>query len=163
MDAVDTLYANTRNNPIEDIETHVPLRVERYELREDASAPGKWRGGFSMVKQVRFLTDGGVARGENGHGAAFILEGKAGQRVEMPSKIPYRAVRAGDMVTAIGAAGGGYGDPFERDPAAVAAEVRDGLISAEVARNKYGVVLDARRQADPAATEKARAARRASA
>jgi N-methylhydantoinase B len=155
----------------------VPLRVERYELREDASAPGKWRGGFSMVKQVRFLTDGGVAvegeghafppwgfaRGENGHGAAFILEGKAGQRVEMPSKIPYRAVRAGDMVTAIGAAGGGYGDPFERDAEAVAAEVRDGLISADVARGKYGVVLDARRQVDAAATEKARSSRRASA
>jgi N-methylhydantoinase B len=35
MDAVDTLYANTRNNPIEDIETHLPLRVLRYELRED--------------------------------------------------------------------------------------------------------------------------------
>jgi hypothetical protein len=30
MDAVDTLYANTRNNPIEDIETHLPLRVLRY-------------------------------------------------------------------------------------------------------------------------------------
>ena len=36
MDTVDTLYANTRNNPIEDVESHVPLRVERYELREDA-------------------------------------------------------------------------------------------------------------------------------
>jgi N-methylhydantoinase B/oxoprolinase/acetone carboxylase alpha subunit len=35
MDAVDTLYANTRNNPVEDIESHIPLRVERYELRED--------------------------------------------------------------------------------------------------------------------------------
>ena len=32
MDAVDTLYANTRNNPIEDIESHYPLRVRRYEL-----------------------------------------------------------------------------------------------------------------------------------
>jgi N-methylhydantoinase B len=27
MDAVDTLYANTRNNPVEDIESHIPLRV----------------------------------------------------------------------------------------------------------------------------------------
>ena len=34
MDAVDTLYANTRNNPIEDIESHLPLRVLKYELRE---------------------------------------------------------------------------------------------------------------------------------
>ena len=34
MDAVDTLYANTRNNPIEDIESHLPLRVLKYELRK---------------------------------------------------------------------------------------------------------------------------------
>ena len=35
LDAVDTLYANTRNNPIEDIESHFPLRVTQYELLED--------------------------------------------------------------------------------------------------------------------------------
>src|SRR3954447_20279341 len=35
IDAVDVLYANTRNNPIEDIEAHLPLRVARYELRTD--------------------------------------------------------------------------------------------------------------------------------
>ena len=38
MDAVDTLYANTRNNPIEDIESHYPLRVRRYELARPARA-----------------------------------------------------------------------------------------------------------------------------
>ena len=44
MDTVDTLYANTRNNPIEDIESHLPLRVNRYELRETWSWPnGQWR------------------------------------------------------------------------------------------------------------------------
>ena len=46
MDAVDTLYANTRNNPIEDIESHLPLRVSRYELRENACGAGEWRGGL---------------------------------------------------------------------------------------------------------------------
>ena len=50
MDAVDTLYANTRNNPIEDIETHLPLRVLRYELREDVAGAGKWRGGLGSVR-----------------------------------------------------------------------------------------------------------------
>ena len=45
MDSVDTLYANTRNNPIEDIESHVPLRVTRYELREDAVAPAAGAAG----------------------------------------------------------------------------------------------------------------------
>ena len=51
MDAVDTLYANTRNNPIEDIESHLPLRVSRYELREDVCGAGEWRGGFGSVRE----------------------------------------------------------------------------------------------------------------
>ena len=46
LDAVDTLYANTRNNPIEDIESHYPLRVTRYELNEDSAGAGRWRGGL---------------------------------------------------------------------------------------------------------------------
>ena len=41
LDAVDTLYANTRNNPIEDIESHFPLRVTPYELLEDAAGAGR--------------------------------------------------------------------------------------------------------------------------
>ena len=40
LDAVDTLYANTRNNPIEDIESHYPLRVTRYELAEGTGGRG---------------------------------------------------------------------------------------------------------------------------
>ena len=40
LDAVDTLYANTRNNPIEDIESHYPLRVTRYELNVDTGGAG---------------------------------------------------------------------------------------------------------------------------
>src|SRR5437016_8678644 len=50
MDCVDTLYANTRNNPIEDIESHYPLRVTRYEMREDKGGPGKWRGGVGSIR-----------------------------------------------------------------------------------------------------------------
>src|SRR5271165_6730779 len=52
MDAVDTLYANTRNNPIEDVETHLPLRVLRYELREDSGGAGEWRGGLGAVREI---------------------------------------------------------------------------------------------------------------
>jgi N-methylhydantoinase B len=31
MDAVDTLYADTRNNPVEDMESHLPLRIDCYD------------------------------------------------------------------------------------------------------------------------------------
>ena len=61
MDAVDTLYANTRNNPIEDIESHLPLRVNRYELRENMVVPGEWRGGIGSVRVFTYLADGGFS------------------------------------------------------------------------------------------------------
>ena len=42
----------------------------------------------------------------------------------------------------IASGGGGYGDPYDRDPAAVAADVRDEIVSIEAAQKDYGVVLD---------------------
>ena len=55
--------------------------------------------------------------------------------------------------------GGGWGDPFERDPAAVADDVRNGFVSVEAARRDYGVVVDAATFAvDEAATAELRAA-----
>ncbi|MDO8187769.1 hydantoinase B/oxoprolinase family protein [Conexibacter sp. CPCC 205706] len=50
-------------------------------------------------------------------------------------------IQAGDVFRQRIAGGGGYGDPLLRDPAAVAADVRDGYVSAEAARAAYGVVL----------------------
>ena len=65
LDAVDTLYANTRNNPIEDIESHFPLRVTQYELLEDRRrrrAGGA--AGSAAIREIEFLDDGGLlARG----------------------------------------------------------------------------------------------------
>jgi N-methylhydantoinase B len=63
LDSIAALYANTRNNPIEDIESHVSLGVECYELREDAAAAGKSRGGA----QIAFLADGAVSIESEGH------------------------------------------------------------------------------------------------
>ena len=60
------MYTNTRNNPIEDIESHLPLRVRRYELREGVCGTGKWRGGLGSVREFEYLSDGGSVEGE-GH------------------------------------------------------------------------------------------------
>ena len=40
------------------------------------------------------------------------------------------------------AGGGGYGDPFEREPDAVAHDVAEGYVSVEKAEEQYGVVID---------------------
>jgi N-methylhydantoinase B len=50
-------------------------------------------------------------------------------------------VRAGEKFVCIGPAGGGYGDPLAREPVRVRDDVADGLLSAEIARHEYGVVL----------------------
>lgn len=166
MDAVDTLYANTRNNPIEDIESHVPLRVERYELREDACAPGQWRGGLASIKTVHYLSDGGAsvegdgfaysAWGYKGGGAGFpgklILETAEGEEISLPSKVSYRSVKTGDLFIAVGATGGGYGDPFQRDPQHVLEDVRDGYYSVATAERDYGVIITESLQLDEGAT-----------
>ena len=67
LDCVDTLYANTRNNPIEDIESHYPLRVLRYEMREDSVGPGQWRGGAGSIREVMFLSPGHASVEGDGH------------------------------------------------------------------------------------------------
>ena len=48
----------------------------------------------------------------------------------------------GDRLTVFEAGGGGYGNPRDRDPARVRADVEDGAVSAEAARRDYGVEVD---------------------
>jgi N-methylhydantoinase B len=64
-----------------------------------------------------------------------------GGETTLPSKVPYRAANSGDRLVAIGPNGGGYGNPFDRDPEAVLSDMLDGYISAEQAHTDYGVVI----------------------
>ena len=56
--------------------------------------------------------------------------------------------------------GGGWGDPLERDPAAVRADVIEELVSRRSAREDYGVVLRGDMTIDEPATETMRNALR---
>ncbi len=173
MDAVDTLYANTRNNPVEDIESHLPLRVLNYELRENVAGPGQWRGGIGSIRSFELLEDGavsvegdgqrfdpwGFAGGADGSPANVDLVQADGRTEALPSKIPYRQLARGDRITAYGPCGGGYGNPLLRAPEDVLDDVLDGLIDDASAREKYGVVIGATREVDLAETEKLRASR----
>ena len=164
MDAVDTLYANTHNNLIEDVETHLPLRVLRYELREDVAGAGKWRGGLGSVREFAFLSDGGAS--VEGEGHRYRPWGFLGGSEGMPAKLDL--VVAGGATRALlstalhmnvakdgrfvcyGPAGGGYGNPLERDPNKVADDALDGVGSVETALKDYGVVVSATGAVDQA-------------
>jgi N-methylhydantoinase B len=153
LDAVDTLYANTRNNPIEDVESHLPLRVTQYELLEDGGGAGRWRGGLGSVREVEFLDAAGYSLEGDGSvwappglfggsagapGAVWLNRGRPDE-LELPSKFPYRRAAAGDRLCLISPCGGGYGDPVERDRDAVARDVSEGYVTPESARELYGL------------------------
>ena len=145
LDAVDTLYANTRNNPIEDIESHYPLRVTRYELNEDTG--GAWalarrarhdprdrvqRAGRLLARGRRLEVPApGLFGGGDGTPGAVVLNPGTDREQVLPSKFPYRKAAAGDRLLLVGPSGGGYGDPAERDPAAVREDVADGYAREE--------------------------------
>lgn len=168
MDSVDTLYANTRNNPIEDIESHVPLRVTRYELREDSVAAGRWRGGLNAIKEVTFLTDGSISvegdghshrpwgfqGGADGHTSQLQLIREGQPPIELPSMLPTIAVAKGDRIRAIGGIGGGYGKASERPAASVVEDVLDGYLTRESAARDFQVVIDAGGKLDQAAARR---------
>jgi len=176
IDAVDVLYANTRNNPIEDIEAHLPLRVARYELRTDRSGPGRWRGGMGSIRDIEFIgrthmslegdgnrhpPPGAFGGGDGTPGAVTYRTAGSDEEAYLPSKFQSRWAQPGDIIRTISPCGGGLGDPLERDPRKVLEDVLDEHVSVESAREQYGVAVDVARGAvDEEETERLRANRR---
>ena len=147
----------TTLQPVEAVEQKYPLRVERTTLREDSGGDGRWRGGlglsreltllgpaarFSVLSEKNVLPPYGVCAGMSGAPNRFfvIRSGAALEPSPLPGKVSGFPVRAGDLVLLQSSGGGGYGDPLERDPEAVARDVHDGVVSAEKAEAVYGVI-----------------------
>jgi N-methylhydantoinase B len=100
----------------------------------------------------------GVLGGGDGSLAAVSKLNADGTEVAMPV-IGDVALEPGEWVRGLESGGGGYGDPFDRDPEAVRTDVLDGWVSAQAARDVYGVVLaidDQSVEIDPAATREQR-------
>lgn len=170
LDAVDTLYANTRNNPIEDIESHYPLRVSKYELREDVEGAGKNRGGIGPIRELEFTSPGRVSiegdgnkyapwgfdGGNDGTTGAIIRNAETDSEEHLSSKLENQPMEEGQRLRLVGPCGGGWGDPMERDPEKVRADVLDDLVSVERAEDVYGVVLTDELEIDTEATKQLR-------
>ncbi|AMJ95416.1 5-oxoprolinase [Alteromonas stellipolaris] len=150
-----SLWPGFTNVPNEFIEAYFPLRVERYETIPDSGGPGLHRGGNGLSVGYRFLCDGaiaihddrwltypwGVNGGLPGKRSTKRLIREDGSTEVLPAKCEGIAVKAGDVLYFDTWGGGGWGDPFDRDPNAVADDVARGLVSLEGAR-RYGVVIE---------------------
>ena len=145
-----------RTTPAEYAESYYPIEIERYIPVRDSGGPGLHRGGTGIEKVYRFTGPGmvsivddralfspwGVNGGRAGGRSEKLLVRADGEEVVLPSKIDSVKVLPGDRLIFRTAGAGGWGDPLLRDPELVARDVRRGLVSAEVARDAYGVVLD---------------------
>ena len=178
-DSIDSLMANTRNNPLEDLAMHLPMVCDRYELRDDVMpAPGRFRGGLGVVKKQRMLNDGfitheadrhedvpwGVFGGWDGAGGRLEIynDSRPAEGRAMPAKFSGLRVEPGDVMAFYGPSGGGYGDPLDRPAEKVLEDVLDEFYTSEAARSTFGVVVDLEAErVDEAATEAARRALRA--
>jgi N-methylhydantoinase B len=118
LSAVQTHMTNTLNTPIESLEMHYPLRVNRYQVRRGSGGLGQYRGGDGIVREFEFLTDmdvtllterrrhrpWGLAGGEPGQPGSNWLDD-----VPLPGKCAIK-VRRGQRLRIESAGGGGWGN-----------------------------------------------------
>ena len=153
-DGQDLHLGRFMNTPVEAAELENPVRIERYEFIQDSGGAGKFRGGLSLRRDIRFLADVTWARYSDRQkfrpqGLFGGLEGSTGSLVLNPGA-PDEArcrskgvdgIKASDLLSIRLPGSGGYGPPSERDPARVAWDVRNGKVSARSAREDYRVVV----------------------
>jgi N-methylhydantoinase B len=172
MEAVQAHYQNTANSPIEELEAEIPLYVRRYELIPDSAGAGRTRGGLGVRRDMEFydheasftvLADRatsppkGLFGGEDATTARYCVNPDGDDPLDLGSKRQV-TLDPGDVASVQTPGGGGYGDPLERDPAAVRDDVVNGKVSVARAREAYGVVVDPETGAvDDAATAERRA------
>ena len=156
-DAVHVHMSNTLNTPAEVVETAYPLRVERYALRPDTGGAGRHRGGLGLRRDVRvrdhtaqcsLLAERrtsrpyGLAGGDPGAtGGAALVDDDGRDLESLPAKTTLE-LDPGSVVSVRTPGGGGFGDPEDRDLAAVVRDLRLGKLSVERARAVYGIDAD---------------------
>ena len=140
--ATATHLSNLHITPIEILESEFPCRITRFELVPDSGGRGRWRGGLSLQREYQLLEDAvvirrydksrfppsGLAGGEPGAPARFVI--RLGTSAERATQASGRhEMRAGERFLLQSAGGGGYGEPGERDRAAVVRDIAEGYVS----------------------------------
>ena len=172
QDGVPNIGANVSNIPVEMLESSLPVRIDRYGYVPDTGGAGRHRGGLSVQREYTFLQECdlsvrsdrmtirpyGIGAGKPGTPSENRL-GQDGQEALMPSKFSQR-VTAGFRLIHRTAGAGGWGDPLDREIDLVAADVRNGILSATRALAEYGVVVNPDTlKIDPAGTQAERSRR----
>jgi N-methylhydantoinase B len=142
--------------PAEILEREYPIVIDGFGYVADTEGAGKYRGSLSVYRQWRFLEAGnvmvrtnrlvrpceGLEGGAQGELSANIL-----RSMEVETPLPLQShvhvhVKPGDVIYHRISGSGGFGDPHERDPESVLADVKEGKVSTEQAILRYKVAID---------------------
>lgn len=140
--------------PVEIMEQTYPVLYRRYALHEGSGGAGRHRGGFGLDYEIELLRgtarasfvmdhgrvgpQGALGGGDGGVNRVEVIRSGVVTVPEHLSKAQDIVLHPGDRVRVRTPGGGGYGDPRERDPEAVAEDVRLGRYSAEAAARLFG-------------------------
>jgi len=146
-------HGETFNCPAEVAEARYGLLVDRLELNLEPGGEGEHRGGRGVLLDYRIRTDGcfvtasytrnkelpwPLAGGQEGSPNYVEVVRRDGS-TERYSVVTALTVGAGDVIRIRTGSGAGYGEPRERDPNLVRADLRDGLLTEQHAREVYGL------------------------
>jgi N-methylhydantoinase B len=146
LDGVHVHVTNTSNLPVEALELEYPLTLMRYELVDGSGGAGKYRGGMGLRRVYRAEADCRVRvdvsrlRSQS-WGLLGGLPGAHGRMIPGPGVTFHRdsaELKAGDWFEVITPGAGGYGPPAQRERAAVARDLAEGVIDAAAAHDIYG-------------------------
>jgi len=144
--------------PAEILEAAYPVMFTQWALRPDSGGPGRHRGGLGAVYEIELLEENadvflfgergrypppGVLGGGPAALNRFSYEQQDGMhQPPLTSKMVGIKISKGQHLRLETPGGGGYGNPFERDPEAVLRDISLGYISAASAEQDYGVARE---------------------
>jgi N-methylhydantoinase B len=161
--------SGVRTMPVEATENVAPVVFWQKQLRPDSGGAGRTRGGLGQIMEIGtkgelefavnaiFDRIGFPPKGRDGggDGAGGVVQLASGATLRTKG---FQIIPDGERLLLLLPGGGGMGDPATRDPAQVAMDVRNGLVSVEAARTLYCVALTSDGAVDVAATETLRRA-----
>jgi N-methylhydantoinase B len=153
IDGICNISIAIANTPAEVIEREMPMRICRYEFVSDTGGAGRFRGGLAVAReyevegetmlQIRSdrntVAPFGLAGGQPGAFGQNVVS-RGTERRLIPSKTTFN-LQPGEVYRSQQAGGGGWGDPFDRDPERVWEDVLDEKITRAFAEREHGVVI----------------------
>ena len=149
---INNVNGSLKDMAIEIIETKYPIHMMHYRFRPDSGGAGQWRGGNGVERKYLVEADDswlslwfersvtpawGLAAGHNATPPeCWINEGQPDARTML--KVNALPVKRGDIITTRTGGGGGFGDAAKRSRQAVEDDIREGQLTLDGAKAKYG-------------------------